>query len=92
LFKRWDLRKDWFLKLMQYTPTTTSLGSKAFQVREPASHDSATPMMFGENEFKRLFRAMFDEYARLTPPDLAAFREEFGAESVKHVEAVLDRL
>jgi hypothetical protein len=92
LFKRWDLRKEWFLKLMQYTPTTTSLGSMAFQVREPASHDSSAPMLFGEDEFKRLFLAMFDEYARLPPSDLALFRDEFGAESVKQVEAVLDRL
>ncbi len=92
LFKRWDLRKDWFLKLMQYTPTTSSLGPMAFQVREPASHDGSPPLVFGEAEFTRMFKALFDEFARLTPSELTQFCKEFGDESVKQIETMMDRL
>jgi len=92
LFKRWDLRKEWFLKLMQYTPSTSSVGPMAFQIHAPGAHDASAPMVFGEDEFKRLFHALFDPIARLTPLQLAAFRKEFGGESVVQIEAVLNRL
>jgi len=92
LFKRWDLRKEWFLKLMQYTPTTSSLGPMAFQVREPGNHDGSPPMLFGDEEFKILFHGLFDEFAGMTPSELALFRKEFGEESVKQIEQVLDKL
>ena len=92
LFRRWDLRKEWFLKLMQYTPSTASLGPMAFQVREPGAHNAAAPMVFGEAEFRRLFAALFDGFARMTAAEHAAFRDEFGDEAVAQVEAVLDRI
>ncbi|MBI3447062.1 MAG: hypothetical protein HY055_17265 [Magnetospirillum sp.] len=75
-FKRYDLRKDWFIKLMQYRPTTVSLASNAFMTRE---HDpSEEPIHFGEREFCIFFHAMFDQLQTLTPRDEAAFRKEFG--------------
>ena len=92
LFKRWDLRKDWFLKLMQYSPTTNSLGSMAFQLRDVGDHDALAPAVFGEGEFKRLFHALFDGFARLTPIELAEFQKEYGAEASNQIEAVLNKL
>ena len=77
--KRWDVRKDWFLKLMQYNPTTSSLGSMAFQVNSPTTPTSAPPNQFGDAAFKLLFRALYDPFARLPSLDLAAFRQQFGA-------------
>lgn len=77
-FKRWDLRKDWFIKLMQYTPSTVSLGPSAFVVRE---HDhSEEPKVFGNHEFCAFFQALFHP---LTDMDKAAeerFRKEFGTD------------
>lgn len=77
-FKRYDLRKDWFIKLMQYRPTTVSVASNAFVTRE---HDAGEePLVFGEREFCRFFHALFDPLTELSPKDDAAFRKEFGAD------------
>jgi hypothetical protein len=38
-FKRYELRKDWFIKLMQYHPTTVSLASNAFVTKEHSPYD-----------------------------------------------------
>ncbi|MDO8606625.1 MAG: hypothetical protein Q7R40_08820 [Phaeospirillum sp.] len=77
-FKRYDLRKDWFIKLMQYRPTTISLASNAFVTRE---HDpSEEPLVFGEREFCIFFHALFDPLIELSPREDAAFRKEFGAD------------
>ena len=89
LFKRWDLRKDWFLKLMQYTPTATSLGSKAFQVNAP---HAAAATVFDEAAFKALFKALFAPFARLTPLELADFRQTYGEGALTNINAVLGRL
>ena len=77
-FKRYELRKDWFIKLMQYRPTTVSLASNAFMTRE---HDpSEEPIHFGEREFCIFFHALFDPLQNLSPRDDAAFRKEFGSD------------
>ena len=77
-FKRYDLRKDWFIKLMQYRPATVSLASNAFVTRE---HDtSEEPLVFGEREFCIFFHALFDPLTELSPKDDAAFRKEFGSD------------
>lgn len=77
-FKRYDLRKDWFIKLMQYRPTTISLASNAFVTRE---HDSSEePLVFGEREFCLFFHALFDPLTELSPKDDMAFRKEFGSD------------
>ncbi|MGE5506516.1 MAG: hypothetical protein ACM31L_18985 [Actinomycetota bacterium] len=75
-FKRWELRKDWFIKLMQYTPTTVSLSSNAFVTRE---HDpNEEPRVFGEREFCQFFQALFAPLQDLSGDDEALFRQEFG--------------
>ena len=77
-FKRYDLRKDWFIKLMQYRPTTVSLASNAFMTRE---HDpSEEPIHFGEREFCIFFHAMFDPLQNLSIKEEAAFKAEFGTD------------
>jgi hypothetical protein len=77
-FKRWDVRKDWFIKLMQYRPTTVSLGSNAFVTRE---HDAGDEhRVFGEREFCQFFHALFEPLKDLPPSDDVLFRKEFGAD------------
>jgi hypothetical protein len=78
LFKRYDLRKDWFIKLMQYRPTTVSLASNAFVTKEHSPYDD--PIQFGEREFCMFFHAMFDPLQNLNRKDEAAFLKEFGAD------------
>jgi hypothetical protein len=77
-FKRWDLRKDWFIKLMQYTPTSVSLGSSAFVMRE-IDH-SEEPRLFGEHEFCVFFTALFHPLTEMDKADEDLFRKEFGAD------------
>ena len=89
LFKRWDARQDWFLKLMQYTPAATSLGSTAFHLNVPSGHD---PKPFDVAAFQLLFQAFFAPFARLTPSELTTFRQTYGDEVVHNCNAVLRRL
>ncbi len=78
-FKRWDVRKDWFMKLMQYTPSTVSLGQSAFVVREHApGHDE--PRVFGNHHFCAFFQALFSPLTDMDKADEARFRAEFGTD------------
>ena len=86
--KRWDMRKDWFLKLMQYNPTTTSLGSMAFQLNAPTAPSSAAPKVFDPAAFKLLFQILFD----LPPPALNALRRLHGPAALAQIQELLGRL
>ena len=77
-FKRYELRKDWFIKLMQYRPAAVSLASNAFVTREHDSNEE--PLVFGEREFCMFFHALFDPLTDLSPRDDAEFRKEFGSD------------
>ncbi len=77
-FKRYDLRKDWFIKLMQYRPTTVSLASNAFVTKEHSPYED--PIQFGEREFCMFFHAMFDPLQDLDHKDEVAFQKEFGSD------------
>ncbi len=78
-FKRWDVRQDWFIQLMQYTPTTVSLGQSAFIVKSNGA-DPAEPWVFTTREFCQFFQAQFSPLTEITPADLAAFRREFNTD------------
>ncbi len=75
-FKRWDVRKDWFMKLMQYTPTSVSVGPSAFVMRE-IDHDEE-PKLFTNREFCIFFRGLFSSLDELTANEEKAFAKEFG--------------
>jgi hypothetical protein len=77
-FKRYELRKDWFIKLMQYRPTTISLASNAFVTRDHDANEE--PLVFGERDFCMFFHALFQPLKELAPTDLPAFVREFGAD------------
>ena len=78
-FKRWDVRQDWFIKLMQYTPTSVSLGQSAFIVKTVGA-DPTEPWVFTTREFCQFFQAQFTPLTEISPADLDAFRREFGAD------------
>jgi len=82
-FKRWDVRKDWFIKLMQYTPSTVSMGQSAFVVKDNhagGEHEPAEPRVFNERHFCQFFQAMFRPLTELRVADEEPFRREFGAD------------
>jgi hypothetical protein len=77
-FKRWELRKEWFIKLMQYTPTTVSLGQSAFVTRE-VDH-TEEPRVFSNRDFCAFFQALFTPLTDMPPSDEPLFRKEFGSD------------
>ncbi|MEW5726649.1 MAG: hypothetical protein AB1918_02375 [Pseudomonadota bacterium] len=88
-FQRWDLRKDWFVKLMQYTPTTVSLGASAFVVKEN-HHDE--PRVFGNREFCAFFQGLFKPLTEISAGDEDVFRKEFGTDPHHHIGKFLVHL
>jgi len=76
-FKRWDVRKDWFMKLMQYTPTTVSLGSNSFVTREV---DHEEPHVFNNHHFCAFFQALFTPLTAMSKADEEVFKREFGTD------------
>lgn len=86
--KRWDMRKDWFFKLMQYNPTTSSLGPMAFQLNAPAAPPSSAPKLFDEAAFAVLFQTLFD----LPPPDINALRRLYGPAALAQIQTLLGHL
>ena len=79
-FKRWDVRRDWFIKLMQYTPSTVSMGQSAFVVKDAGEHEPAEPRVFTGRQFCEFFQALFRPLTEIQYADEAAFRQEFGAD------------
>jgi hypothetical protein len=91
-FKRWDVRKDWFLNLMQYTPTTISTAQNAFVVKEHAAEERAEPRVFTNHEFCIFFQALFAPLTEIGPQDEARFRAQFGADPHHKIGAFLMNL
>jgi len=90
LFKRFDVRKDWFIKLMHHRQNTVSVASNAFYAIE---HDAvAEPITFGEREFSLIFHAWFDPLESLSPRDDLAFRRAFGGAPRARIGAFLTHL
>lgn len=78
-FKRWDVRKDWFMKLMQYTPSTVSLGQSAFVVRD-VDHSRDEPRVFTNRHFCAFFHALFSPLTDMDKVEEKAFLKEFGVD------------
>jgi hypothetical protein len=94
-FRRWDVRKDWFIKLMQYSPTTVSMGQNAFVVREgPAdTHEKGGEVkVFGAREFCWFFQALYEPLTDLSKADTKLFVEEFGGDPHHVIGAFLVNL
>jgi len=79
-FKRWDVRRDWFIKLMQYTPSSVSVGQSAFVVKDTGDHEPAEPCVFTGRHFCQFFQAMFRPLTEIRRADENGFRQEFGAD------------
>lgn len=80
-FKRWDLRKDWFIKLMQYTPSSVSLGPSAFVLRDHNSGNTEEPKVFGDHEFCIFFQGLFHPMIEMDKAAEQRFLREFGTDA-----------
>ena len=73
-FKRFELRRDWFISLMQNRPQAVSIGPNAFVPRP--SHEEQHN--FGLEEFNTMFAALFGQMRHLSPAEARAFERDFG--------------
>ncbi|HEX9466548.1 MAG TPA: hypothetical protein VGB82_28455 [Alphaproteobacteria bacterium] len=72
-FKRFDARKQWFIGLMQYSPTTIGVASNVF-----VPNPKAGKWVFGESEFTEMFRHLFQPVRTLTKPEYELFATKLG--------------
>jgi hypothetical protein len=73
-FKRFDARKDWFIGLMQYSPTNIGIATNVF-VPNPHRDKNWT---FGEAEFKQMFKHLFAPVRSLTSAERELFTTKLG--------------
>jgi len=84
-FARFDIRKDWFITLMQNRPTAVSIASNAFIPQNPNDHEPEEAHPFGENHFYLLMADLFDSLHHLTTAQEIRFRSLFGKSSIELV-------
>lgn len=72
-FKRFEPRRDWFISVMQYTPATIGVAHNVF-----VPNKGRESYVFGEAEFKRMFRRLFEPVKKMCEADRALFERELG--------------
>jgi hypothetical protein len=73
-FKRFDARRDWFLRIMQHKQTTVSLApNKYVQLG-----DGLDVAQFGKDEFLKLFDSLFAPVKTLTLQEVVRFEAATG--------------
>jgi len=87
-FKRFDARKDWFIGLMQYSPTNIGLTSNVF-VPNPNRDKNWT---FGEGEFKQMFKYLFAPVRAMSVADTELFTAKLGTSPDKVFSAFFREL
>ena len=81
-FRRFEPRKDWFLIIMNSSPSSISTASNAFI---PKKAEDKVTREFSETHMVRLFQALFSEFRleTFTPERKAVFMERWGSEPEK---------
>ncbi|RAU21737.1 hypothetical protein CU669_12265 [Paramagnetospirillum kuznetsovii] len=81
-FRRFEPRKDWFLIIMNSSPSSVSTASNAFI---PKKAEDKLTREFNEAQMSRLLLALFSEFRleAFTPERKAAFMERWGSEPEK---------
>jgi hypothetical protein len=73
-FKRFDARKEWFIGLMQYSPTSIGIASNVF-VPNPNRDKN---WIFGDAEFKQMFKRLFAPVHNMTTAERELFTQHLG--------------
>jgi hypothetical protein len=81
-FRRFEPRKDWFLIIMNSSPSSVSTASNAFI---PKKAEDKVTREFSESHMVRMFQALFSEFRleTFTPERKAVFMERWGSEPEK---------
>jgi len=81
-FRRFEPRKDWFLIIMNSSPSSISTGSTGFI---PKKAEDKVLREFNEGHMGRMFQALFSEFRleTFTPERKAVFMERWGSEPEK---------
>ncbi|PKU21879.1 hypothetical protein [Telmatospirillum siberiense] len=87
-FRRFDARRDWFIGLMQHRPQAISISANSF-VPRPQAED---PQIFGVEEFKIMFAALFRPLRGMSRSDALAFERHFKATAEHVFGALLNEL
>jgi hypothetical protein len=77
-FRRFEIRRDWFISLMQNRPQAISIASNAF-VPRLAGHPSEDIAPFGPAEFNEMFICLFGHLRHLPAGESRLFETHFGA-------------
>jgi hypothetical protein len=72
-FKRFDARKEWFIGLMQYAPTTIGVASNVY-----VPNPKAKTWSFGPDEFAQMFEHLFRPVRNMSAADKALFTSKLG--------------
>jgi hypothetical protein len=72
-FKRFDARKEWFIGLMQYAPTTIGVASNVY-----VPNPKAKTWSFGPDEFAQMFQHLFKPVRDMSAADHALFTQKLG--------------
>ena len=75
-FGRFEMRKDWFITLMQNRPTVVSIAPNAFLPGTHHAPDEIHP--FNDGHFKVMFRALFKPVRHLSAEDSEWFARLIG--------------
>ena len=89
-FKRFELRRDWFIELMQNRPHAVSLSAQAFVPLQRNEEEDKAP--FGVLEFNLMFNALFRPLLSLSGPEDSAFARQFGAPPGALVRPLVEKL
>ncbi len=87
-FRRFEPRRDWFIGVMQYTPTSISLSSNAFMPNK----NRDTSYTFGPDDFLRMFRHLFAPVKNPGEAERAIIERELGASPAQLFEPLLQEL
>jgi hypothetical protein len=87
-FRRFDIRRDWFIELMQHRSQAISLGPNAFVPRHPSDE----PQAFAAAEFNLMFAALFGPLRDLSRQESVAFEQHFGIAAAQLFGPLLSEL
>ncbi|WP_404385925.1 hypothetical protein [Caenispirillum salinarum] len=90
-FRNFEGRRDWFIKLMQYHPSSISLGQHMF-INTPRPPEGHTAPPFGHGEFQVLLSALVSPLANLSTADKAMLHSALDDFDEDQLNAFLDKL
>lgn len=90
-FSNFEARRDWFIKLMQYHPSSISLGQHMF-IATPRPPVGDAPPPFGQGEFRILLAALVSPLSHLSAADKALLHSAVPTFDESQLKAFLEKL